>query len=100
MLEAARRMAENAMNSGKTPTSWMADMAMRVLARPLRPQELKIMQGSFQKLLSHYASHRTDARALVEVGESTPDPALDRVSLAALTMVGNQLLNLDEAVNK
>jgi len=100
MLEAARRMAENAMRSGKTPTSWMADMAMRVLSRPLLPQESKIMQASYQKLQAHYASHRTDARSLVEVGESTPDAALDRVSLAALTMIGNQLLNLDEAVNK
>jgi hypothetical protein len=34
------------------------------------------------------------------VGESKPDPKLDKVQLAALTMVANQLMNLDEVLNK
>ena len=100
MLEAARRMAENVMKSGEAPANWIADMAMLVLTRPLKPQESRILMGSFQKLQSHYASHRTDARAVIDIGESTADTTLDRVALAALTMIGNQLLNLDEAVNK
>ncbi|MGB3121871.1 MAG: hypothetical protein WBE58_23800, partial [Verrucomicrobiales bacterium] len=50
----------------------------------------------------HEYSHSTpgDAKALLSVGESKVDPALDPVVLATWTMVCNQVLNLDEALNK
>ena len=41
-----------------------------------------------------------DAKALVAVGESKADEKLDVSALAAWTMVCNQVLNLDEALNK
>jgi hypothetical protein len=36
----------------------------------------------------------------VEVGDSEPDAKIPQAELAAWTMVANELLNLDEAVNK
>ena len=51
-------------------------------------------------LLAHYQKSPTDAEKLIAVGESKADPALDKPTLAAYTMVANQLMNLDEVLNK
>ena len=75
-------------------------MAARVLIRPLEPREAKLLQSSFSKLLRQYRVKRDDARALIDVGESEVDPELDSSTLAALTLVANQLFNLDEVLNK
>ena len=50
--------------------------------------------------MAYYVLHPDDARKLINVGESRPDATLDPVSLAAWTMLANQLLNLDEVLNK
>ena len=44
--------------------------------------------------------HPADAKQLIAVGESKPDPALDVSTLAAWTMLANELMNLDEVLNK
>ena len=75
-------------------------IAKRVLCRPLRAEEAKIVQRSLDSLLDHYRSHPDDARKLVTVGESRPDATMDVPALAAWTMLANQLLNLDEVLNK
>ena len=42
----------------------------------------------------------TDAKKLIAFGESKADAALDAAELAAWTMLVNQLMNLDEVLNK
>ena len=49
---------------------------------------------------SHALKAEGDAKALISVGESKADAALDAAELAAWTLVCNELLNLDEALNK
>jgi hypothetical protein len=75
-------------------------MARRLLARPLRSAEKKIAESVLKDLLAHYKSAPKDAEELIAVGESKADETLNKSSLAAYTMVANQLLNLDEALNK
>ena len=41
-----------------------------------------------------------EAEKLIAVGESKPDASLDKPVLAAYTMVANELMNLDEVLNK
>ena len=41
-----------------------------------------------------------NAKKLVAVGESKADPALDAAELASWALVANQLMNLDEFLNK
>ena len=41
-----------------------------------------------------------DAKALIAVGETKSDPALAPAELAAWTLTCNQLMNLDEFLNK
>ena len=55
---------------------------------------------AYQDYLDYYASHPEDARKLLSVGESKPEEGLATVDSAALTMVANQIMNLDEVLNK
>ena len=51
-------------------------------------------------MLAHYKSEPKDAEQLVSVGESKADASLDKPTLAAYAMVANELMNLDEVLNK
>jgi hypothetical protein len=100
-VEAARRLSETLLqNHPGNPSSLLQDLAERVLARPFRSPELTILTQSYQDLLSHYQAQPADAQALITVGDSKPSPSLNPAELAAWTMVCNQVMNLDEALNK
>jgi hypothetical protein len=75
-------------------------LARRLLARPFHPEEMKVVRGILNDLLVYYKSHPEDAKKLISVGESKPDATLDASTLAGWTMIANQLLNLDEVLNK
>jgi Protein of unknown function (DUF1553) len=75
-------------------------LAKRLLARPFRADELPIAQNSLKELLAYYQSHVDDAKKLIAEGESKADPSVDPAKLAAWTMLTNELLNLDEVLNK
>lgn len=100
-IEAARRLAELALKQAGGRDEQALDLvARRVLARPLREQETAVLDSSRLSLLSHYQSKPEDAAALLAIGETPPDKALNPSVLAAWTMVCNQLMNLDENLNK
>ena len=98
-VEAARHLAERAL-AEKKESARLEFMAEQVLDRPLRSEELKVTSGILDELLTHYKSDPKDADALIAVGESKPAATVDHPTLAAYTMVANDLLNLDEALNK
>lgn len=100
-VEAARHLAQLSLEQGGAkPKARLDYMAERVLARPLRSDELKITSSVLDYMLAHYHSDPKDADALVAVGESPADPKLDKPTLAAYAMVANELMNLDEVLNK
>ncbi len=71
-----------------------------MLSRAFSDRELDVVLASHQGYAEHYASHLEDADALIKVGESAADNSLDPQAVAAWTMVCNQIMNLDEALNK
>ncbi|MBX9790113.1 MAG: DUF1553 domain-containing protein [Pirellulales bacterium] len=100
-VEAARHLAERAMKEGGEAASSRLDwLARRLTARPLKTEEVAVVAASLADLLSYYAAHPDDAKALVATGESKRDEALDGATLAAYTMLANELMNLDEVLNK
>ena len=100
-VEAARNLAQRALKESGTKEEARLDfMARHLLARSLRPDESRITGAVLKDLLTHYQSAPKDAEALIAVGESKADPSLDHPTLAAYTMVANQLLNMDEVLNK
>jgi hypothetical protein len=100
-VEAARRLAENILTEGGDSTvSRLQWAAMQLLSREFRPEELAILEQSLTQLSAFYVAHEIDADDLIQTGESDPNPALDKSTLAAWTMLCNQMMNLDEVLNK
>jgi hypothetical protein len=100
-IEAARNLAQRALKaSGGDTARTFTYLSDRVLCRPLRDGELPILQASLNDLTTHYRTQPTDAEALLKVGETPTDKSLDKSTLAAWTMLCNQLMNLDEVLNK
>lgn len=70
------------------------------MARDLTARERDIAARACRDYLTYYDAHPADARKLVETGESDADSSLPPARLAAVTMLANQLLNLDEVPTK
>jgi hypothetical protein len=97
-IEAARVLAEKIM---KLPADkQVAEAGRRTLLRSFTAAELPLMQDSYAKLRAHYGTRADDVKALLAVGEHKADASLPSVDLAAMTMLCNELLNLDEVLNK
>ncbi len=97
-VEAARHLAQLTLKEGSPdPIDFLAH---RLLCRPLRAEERSVAQSSINDLLAHYQAQPEEARKLIAVGESRPDATLDPATLAAWTMVANEMMNLDEVLNK
>ncbi len=100
-IEAARALAEAALKrAGPSPELCIDYIARRVLSRHFRPQEMSVALASLEKLSSFYQSHPDESARLIAVGESKPDPSIEPATLASWTMLANELMNLDEFLNK
>ncbi|MDA1233553.1 MAG: DUF1553 domain-containing protein [Acidobacteria bacterium] len=99
-FEAALHLASASEQHTNTLDGRLDYMSARLLSRPLTTSERAIVSGSYQEFMRHYDSHPDDARAALSVGEKRTTPQEGAASLASLAMVANQLMNLDEALNK
>jgi hypothetical protein len=100
-VEAAKALAERTLTDGGTSDQSRLDyLTLRILSRPLKPQEAKIALSSLKDLRAYYQGHADDAKQLLTTGEMDADPAVDASQLAAWTMLANELMNLDEVLNK
>ncbi|MES2709159.1 MAG: DUF1553 domain-containing protein [Verrucomicrobiota bacterium] len=100
-VEAARVLAEHTLKQGgPTTLSRLNFMAGRVLSRPFRPEEQVILVASLINLTKDYETVPEEAKKLITTGQAKPDPALPPAELAAWTLIANQVMNLDEALNK
>ena len=100
-VEAARHLAQRTLTSGgQTEPERIDFMAEWLIGRPLNAKEKKVVEAGLKELIAHYQQSPADAEALIKVGESKADASLDKPTLAAYTMVANQLMNLDEVLNK
>lgn len=100
-VEAARHLAQQAITTAGDPfEDRLGFITLRLVARDFRPAERAVAKASLDSLLEYYATHVDDAQKLIGVGESVADPSLDAATLAAWTMLANELMNLDEVLNK
>jgi hypothetical protein len=100
-VEAARHLAERAMTAANGKVDGQLDfLTSQLVSRTFEPKEREVALRSYKDYLSYYDAHPSDGKKLLAVGESKANPKLPVPEFAALTVVTNQLLNLDEVLNK
>jgi hypothetical protein len=100
-VEAARALAERGMREGGVkPEERLAYVFRLATARQPDAKELAELLAAYRDHLAVYAKDAAAAKKLIAVGATRPDAKSDPSELAALTMVSNLILNLDEVINK
>jgi hypothetical protein len=100
-VEASRAFAQRVLQQGgPTPRERLAFAFRTATARAPGPQEMAALERSLRRALERYRRQPEEAKRLIAVGESKPDPALDPAELAAYASVCSLILNLDEVLSK
>ena len=99
-IEAARHLAQIALQSPGDETARLQVLANRVLGRPLTPTEIPTLAKALAVSRSQYKNAPEDAEKLLKVGESERDEDLPAEEHAAWTVIAQIVLNLDETLCK
>jgi len=100
-VEAARALAERTLHEGGSAADdRLAYMFRLVTSRYPDAKDLAELSSALKDLTAHYTNQPGAAQQLIAAGETKPDPRRDRIELAAWTMIGNVILNLDEVITK
>ncbi len=100
-VEAAKQLARRLMKEGGTTPASMLTVGFRVTTgRAPNDRELAVLLKLHEQQLARFTANKEAASKLLAVGESKRDESLDVSQHAALTMVANLLLNLDEVITK
>ncbi len=100
-VEAAKVLAERVMKEGPQDQEQQISQAFRlVTSREPNTEEMKILTGIYEREEQRFNDTRGAAHDLLNVGEYEIDGQLPANKLAAMTMVANTVLNLDEAYTK
>jgi hypothetical protein len=100
-VECARGLAERSFSeSGPTPPERAKWMLQQAVLRQPSDAEVQGLVDDYEANLADYKADPESAKRLLEVGETKARGDLVPEELAAWTMVGNLILNLDEVINK
>ena len=101
-VEAARNLGERMIleASNKESTTRLAHGFQLCFARSPEPNELNLLQQTFESKLIHFRENPAAATKLLAVGESPVSEQIDPVELAAWSSVARVLLNLSEFITK
>lgn len=111
-VEAARRFAERLMQNsdeidGRVDSGldgrldgWLERGVRMVLCRMPTDNELVVLRTLYQEQLERFQANPESANSLLAFGEISSNKKWDTNELAALTLVCNLLLNLDETTNR
>jgi hypothetical protein len=100
-VAAARGLAERTLReAGPTTDDRLVYLFRLVTSRAPSREDLADLTVALQDFSARYNGHVEDARRLIGVGATPPDSKLDPAELAAWTMLGNVVLNLDEVLTK
>lgn len=100
-VEAARALGLRVLKQGGATVDSRIEYAFRVcLGRMPAQRERDVLRAALQREMDRFAEDREAANRLIHVGTSRPPVDVDISELAAWTILGNTLLNLDETITK
>ncbi len=95
-VEAARKLGERILKQGGPTNESRAKWAYReVTGKAPTSEQLPILLDLIARQRELFQATPADADALLKVGDSKPDPALDKIESATAAMLAQALLNLD-----
>ena len=98
-VEAARKLAERVLKEGGATDESRVKWAYRhVIGTEPSSEQIPILLELTTQQRGFFTSKSSDAEALLKVGDSPADPALDKTELAAFTALAQALLNLDSNI--
>ena len=99
-LTAARALAGHAIQAGADPTIRLTEITLRVISRPLTPQETVILVRELDLALRYYNTHQADAsKFLSQTNYQRSEQTQSDAELASYTLIASMILNMDEALN-
>ena len=100
-IEAARKFAERIEREGGETKEDRLIFAFRsTVGRPPNNSEMERLLQNLKAYQEHFTSQPDAASELLSVGESEADQSLDRVDLAAWTLISHLLFNLSETITR
>jgi hypothetical protein len=100
-IEAAQALARRTVAEGGTTTAERAAFAFRVvLTRPPQTTEVERLTQLYDKVLARFQQQAEQAQKLATDPLGPPPAGMNVAELAAWTVVGNVLFNLDETLMK
>jgi hypothetical protein len=100
-FEAARAFGQRMILEGGDTAEKRIDYAYRLtLSRSPRTQELEVLVKALSHFQERYSKDEAAAVAVVTNGESVASSTVNKTELAAYTLLGNLILNLDETIHR
>lgn len=90
---ASREFAKKMMSEAQDPQQQIAAGYHALTIKDMPPAKMSVFEDLYQQALQRYQNDTTDAQKLTAAEQATPQ-------LAAMTVVANAMLNLDEVVMK
>jgi hypothetical protein len=95
-VEAARKLGERILKSGGITDESRAKWAYReVTGDTPTNEQLKILLELLTEQREFFTAVPKDAEKLLKIGDSKPDPSLDKIESATAAMLAQALINLD-----
>jgi hypothetical protein len=100
-VEASRRLAERLLREGgATPQDQLRFGFAVCTGRTPDDRELSILSRIHSEQFAHFSGQVAEGEKLLSIGEAPRDQQLPVPELAAMTMMANLLLNLDETITR
>jgi hypothetical protein len=99
LVEAARMTGQRMLlEGGSADDQRIAWLVRMVLNRAVTPEEQTILQSLWDDQRAWFRTHAEDVQQLLTVGQKLADDQLDRVELAAATVLAQAVMSFEEAV--
>ena len=99
-VESSRQLAALTIKNDKDRAARLQFIAQRLINRQLNTTELNIVDETLNFTLAKFKTSPEQAKKLIAVGESKAPEDIDPSELASWTVIANQILNMDETLNK
>ena len=97
-IETSRALAESViMSIEEKPSECIAQSFKRVISRAPSSTEVDMLMEIYDSELSRFTSDEISKMSVIQIGESKSNNTINKEKLAALTIVVNAIMNLDEA---